>query len=480
MNRLIRRFVLAWFIFAPSFLFAQDQRPNIVLIIADDLNWDDLGTYGHPSIHTPNIDGLAENGMRFDSAYLTASSCSPSRASILTGRYPHNTDAEQLHWDLPSSQVTFSEKLKEAGYWTGAAGKWHMGEEIKSRFDLVKESYYGNGSQSGADEWLQLLDVRPKNKPFFLWLAAWDSHRPWFKGQSDLPHQHTHKDVRLPPYYPPTELYFDDFVAYYDEVSRFDMNVGRVIEKLKQQNIVENTLILVITDNGRPYARDKTTLFDSGVKTPLVVQWPKGIKNKGSSTQSIVSVIDLSATFLDLANATKPSSIEGNSFKSLFGNPNLKFRDYAFSERNWHDFEDHGRSVRSKRYRYIRNNYNDLPATPSGDTVYHKTWWELVRLNDLGMLNKHQARPFLAPRDREELYDLEADPYELNNLAADKKYQTILSNHRAILDSWIKDTNDFIPSVRTPDDFDRRTGDKLPTRVRPRPSKQETYGSGSY
>jgi arylsulfatase A-like enzyme len=457
-----------------SWVINAAEQPNVVLIIADDLNWDDVGTYGHPNISTPNLDNMAKNGMRFDAAYLTASSCSPSRSSILTGRYPHNTGAEQLHWDLPLSQTTFSEKLKEAGYWTGAAGKWHMGEGIKDRFDVVREAYYGNGSLSGSSEWLALLDLRPKDKPFFLWLAAWDSHRPWVPGR-DLPHNHTQADVILPPYYPPTELYLNDFVNYYDEISRFDMNVGKVVEKLEQQGIADNTIIIVIADNGRPYARDKTTLFDSGVKTPFIVYWPNGIKQKGATTESIVSSIDLSATFLDLAGAKKPSSIEGKSFKALFNNPKKSFRKYAFSERNWHDFEDHGRTARSNRYRYIRNNYNDLPGTPSGDTMYHETWTELIRLHNAGMLNKHQSRPFIAPRKKEELYDLKNDPYELNNLAADPKYTKILKEHSNALDDWIKESGDYIPSFRTPDDFDRITGARLPPRKRPRPSKLEMY-----
>src|SRR5687767_13708624 len=106
---------------------SSSSRPNIVLIIADDLAWDDLGAFGHPTLRTPHIDRLAREGMRFTRAYVTASSCSPSRASLITGRYPHNTDAEQLHWPLPAGQTTVCEPLRAAGYWTGAAGKWHLG-----------------------------------------------------------------------------------------------------------------------------------------------------------------------------------------------------------------------------------------------------------------------------------------------------------------------------------------------------------------
>ena len=116
------------------------DRPNVVLIIADDMAWDDCGAYGNPKVRTPHIDRLAREGMRFDRAFVTASSCSPSRSSILTGRYPHNTGAEELHWPLPPEQVTFVEKLKASGYWTAAAGKWHLGDAVKGRFDLVREA----------------------------------------------------------------------------------------------------------------------------------------------------------------------------------------------------------------------------------------------------------------------------------------------------------------------------------------------------
>ncbi|MGY0580173.1 MAG: sulfatase family protein [Paraglaciecola chathamensis] len=455
-----------------------EQRPNIILIVADDLNWDDLGAYGNTGVKTPNLDKLAKNGMRFDSAFLTASSCSPSRASMITGRYPHNTDAEQLHWPLPKEQLTVSQTLRDAGYWTAAAGKWHLGEDTKQRFDEVRESKYGIDEPSGSAQWVPLLEMRPKEKPFFLWLASWDSHRPFYQGE--YPHSHSQEDVRLPPYYPATELYMNDFAAYYDEISRLDEHVGKVVSTLERQGVKGNTLIIFVADNGRPFARDKTTLYDSGVKTPFIAHWPDGIA-KGSISDSIISSIDLAPTFTALAKADTPTSFEGHSLVSLFKNPSASFRDYAVSERNWHDFEDHGRSVRTKRYRYIRNNYNDLPATPSADTVYHKTWWELTRLFEQGALTEHQARPFLAPRPKEELYDLLNDPFELTNLATDENYLSVLRHHSDILDKWILASGDFIPSFRTPDDFDRVKGAYAPHRKRPRPSKMQMYqASGSY
>ncbi len=157
------------------------EQPNFVFIIADDMAWDDSGAYGHPKIKTPNIDQLAKDGMRFDQAYLTASSCSPSRTSIITGLYPHNTNAEQLHWPLTEDKVTFVEHLKTSGYWTAQAGKWHLGEAVKDRFDIVKDAgttgfqlapdgkkAVQKGDGSGCENWMSLLKERPKNKPFFL------------------------------------------------------------------------------------------------------------------------------------------------------------------------------------------------------------------------------------------------------------------------------------------------------------------------
>src|SRR5262249_55318503 len=174
------------------------RRPNVVLIIADDMAWDDCGAYGNPRVKTPNIDRLAREGMRFDRAFVTVSSCSPSRSSIITGRYPHNTGAEQLHWPLPPEQVTFVEKLKVSGYWTAAAGKWHLGNAVKGRFDVIREANPAGyqlaagkagtsamtaggaaAAQAGCDQWVAVLRDRPRDKPFFLWLASLDPHRDY-------------------------------------------------------------------------------------------------------------------------------------------------------------------------------------------------------------------------------------------------------------------------------------------------------------
>lgn len=453
-------------------------QPNFVLIIADDISWNDIGAYGHPHIHTPHLDAMAANGVLFNMAFLTASSCSPSRASLITGRYPHNTDAEELHWPLPAEQVTVSEVLRENGYWTVASGKWHLGPEVVDRFDLVDEiAYAAPDNASGGDTWPELIRNRPDDQPFFMWFASWDAHRPFPEGE--LPHKHSEADLVIPPYYPATDMMKRNFLDYYDEVARFDLLVGNVVKALEAEGVADNTLILVMADNGRPYARDKTTMYDSGMKTPLIAYWPGNLP-AGQSSNAIISAVDIAPTILSLAGIRAPNSIQGTSFHEVLAQPEQAFREYAFSEKNWHDFTDHGRTVRSEKYRYIRNHYPDLPATPTADTVYDPIWIERVEMFRNGELTDLQKIPFTAPRPSEELYDVESDPLELINLAYDESYADILQKHRAALDNWIVETDDFVPSIRTPDDFDRMTGERLPTRERPRRSKKELYGHGKY
>ena len=467
------------------------ERPNFVLLIADDLGWDDCGPYGHTTVKTPNLDALARQGMRFDRALLTISSCSPSRASIITGRYPHNTDAEQLHWPLPADQVTFVELLRGSGYWTAAAGKWHLGEAVKDRFDLIREADVSGfqlptgpeaaqgrfvqreqgDAKSGCADWVRTLRDRPRDRPFFLWLAALDPHRDY--DENVIPHPHRPEDVVVPPYLPDVPETRKELALYYDEISRLDRFVGEVLAKLERQGEAENTLVLFFSDNGRPFPRDKTTLYDGGIKTPWIVRWP-GRVTPGSTTESLVSCVDIAPTLLELAGLEIPSQFEGKSFAPLLEDPKATIRRYAYAEHNWHDYEDHGRAVRSVRYKYIRNYYNDLPGTPPADVVRSPTYRVMIRLYDAGKLASEQMTCFNKPRPAEELYDTLTDPHELRNLAADPAHARTLDRMRRALAEWQRGTGDRLPEVRTADEFDRRTGAALPNRIRPRPPKRRT------
>lgn len=470
--------------FGGQYLAQPVNRPNIVLIIADDQAWDDSGAYGNKKIRTPNIDRLAREGMKFNRAFVAISSCSPSRSSLITGRYPHSTDAEQLHWPLPAEQVTFVEKLKAAGYWTAASGKWHLGDYVRNRFDLVDDPGEAGfqtdprtgkmlaKDDSGAAGWLPTLRQRPKDKPFFCWFAALDPHRDYV--ENSIPNPHRPADVIVPPYLPDTPEVRRELALYYDEIARLDGHIGSVMTELEQQGVADNTLILFISDNGRPFPRAKTTLYDSGIKTPLIARWPKKIR-RGAVANGLVSSVDLAPTILQLSGLPIPPAVQGKSFATMLTNPGAKTRREIYAEKNWHDYEDRARAVRTERFKYIRNDYPDLPLTTSADSGRSPTMDAIRRLRDAGGLTPEQSRIFRTPRPTEELYDVIADPHEFKNLAADPRHAGTLAALREKLNQWGRETNDVVPPRRTPDEFDRETGQPLPNRTRPRPAKKEIF-----
>ncbi len=466
-------------------------RPNIILIIADDMGAGDVSAYGSQMVKTPNIDRLAKEGMRFERAFVTASSCSPSRASMITGRFPHATGAEQLHWPLPADQTTFVEKLREAGYWTAAAGKWHLGDAAKERFDLVKEAdprgfqlttntiartngtMNAEGNESGCAEWLATIRARPADRPFFLWLAAFDPHRDYQTNAIAKPHwQH---DMEVPPYLPSVEAVRTDLALYCDEVARLDRYVGEVLHELDRTKLATNTCVVFLSDNGRPFPREKTTLYDSGIRTPFLVRWPASVK-AGVVCTNLVSSVDLAPSFLEFAGVAPLPTFQGVSFGPLLKFPNKAVQQYVYAERHWHDFEALQRAVRSTRFKYIRNYLPELANTPPADAVRSPTYETMQRLKGHRALSVAQLNPFLYPRPEEELYDTEHDPHELRNLAFNPAYEAKMLEMRQTLAKWQEATGDQLPTFRTPDEFDRDTGKPLPNRKRPRPPKQELSG----
>lgn len=474
---------------------ASAERPNFVIFIADDMSWDDCGAYGHPTIKTPHIDRLAKAGMRFENAFLTISSCSPSRASMITGRYPHRTDAEELHWPLPEEQTTFTELLKGEGYWCGAAGKWHLGEAVIDRFNKVLaadtsgfqlptgkagetgkfvETHQGD-VRSGCTDWVELLESRPNDKPFCLWLAALDPHRPY--DSALVQNDYSFRDVRLPPYHPDHEDVRRDYLDYYAEITRLDRFVGVVLDELERQELTKNTFVLFLSDNGRPFPRDKTTLYDSGIRTPFIVRWP-GRVGPGTVSRSLVSSVDIAPTILELAGIEIPAGMDGVSFAAQLATPSRATRPYVFAEKNWHDFEDHVRAARDTRFKYIRNYYNDLPNTPPADAVRSPTYARMVWLHGRGLLPLTQQGCFIAPRPKEELYDTVADPHETANLAQDPDHRDDLIRLRNALEGWEKRTEDKPAVLRTADEFDRVTGKPTAARRRPRWSKKRMVIEG--
>lgn len=442
------------------------DRPNFLIFIADDMAWDDCGAYGHPSIRTPHLDRLAAEGMRFDRAYLACSSCSPSRCSTLTGRYPHATGAGELHLPLPAEQTLFTQPLRSAGYWTAAVGKWHLGNAVVDQVDVRVDS----PPERMGEAWVKALRERPRGQPFMMWAAHSDPHRAYQSGTIDEPH--TRQMVRVPSYLPDTPEVRDDLAAYYDEITRFDQHIGQVLAELEQQQVLDQTLVLVMTDNGRPFPHCKTRVHVPGVRTPFIICWPQRVP-AGAVTESLVSSIDIAPTFLQLAGLEPLPSFQGVSFAEVLSNPRATVRPFAFAEHNWHDYRAFERAVHTPQLCYVRNWLPEVPGTPPADAVNSPTFRAMRSLEARGELTAAQRECLVVPRATEFLFDVAADPECVHNLAGDPDRAAELDRLRQALAEWQQSTADSFPGSEqlTPDGFDRQTGARLIKAAHPKLSK---------
>ena len=446
---MIKKFLGVFFFYLAIYSCNLDinDKPNIIVFIADDVSWDDIGVYGNDQVVTPNIDNLAKNGLIFNNAYLTTSSCSPSRNSILTGRYPHNTGAAELHTEPPLDMTSFPEILKDQGYYTLQAGKFHMGEYAKRGFHEVHDNKQINGL-GGEDYWVEGLKKRPKSKPFFMWYASYDAHRIW--GENEFSGTHNPDKIVVPDYLVNGSLTKLDLANYYDEITRFDHYIGEVVNELKVQGEYENTYIIVMADNGRPFPHSKTRLNDQGVKTPFIVHHPRSIKSNKKSN-SLISAVDIASTILDIAGIIPSQTFQGNSFLNIINNPELKFRNYVFAEHNWHDYESYQRMVRNEKYLYIKNSRPQFPQEGPLDAINSPTYIDLKDAEKNKTISKVQAEIFIKPRPNEELYDLSNDPFQYKNLLEEGDIPQDYEMLKKILNQWINDTGDTFPEDLTKD-----------------------------
>jgi len=438
----------------PAVLAQTSKVPNFIIFIADDVSWNDLGCYGNPDVQTPTIDRLAKQSIRFTNTYLTASSCSPSRNSIMTGRYPHNTGAAELHTEPPLDMKSLPEVLKENGYFTASSGKFHMGKYIEKGFDMIYRTGEDIGD-GGELSWVKTVAERPTDQPFFFWFAALDAHRAW--GENSFSGTHDPEELTVPFYLVDGPETKKDLAQYYDEIVRFDHYIGQVVSELESQGAMENTMIIIMADNGRPFPHSKTRVNDRGMKTPFLVYWPDKIKESRVSN-SLVSVIDIAPTLLSLAAAKIPASIQGVSFEKLIEQPETTFRNFVFAEHNWHDYEAYERMVRSHQYLYIYNARPNQPQLGPADAVGSPSYAELNALKASNKLNAIQADVFATPRPIEELYHITNDSLQLVNLASHPGYTEDLHKLRETLQLWQTETGDNQPALLTQDWYTKEAG----------------------
>lgn len=445
------------------------EKPNMIVFIADDIGWEDYGCYGNKAVRTPNIDALAAKGRRYTQAFLTASSCSPSRSSIITGRYPHNLGpAAELHLSISPNIPWVSTALMEHGYYTALIGKNHMSVDFSlgkppfpKRWDLVDNGQTPDNSGLES-KWVETLANRPKDQPFFFWLAAADAHRGWDGdlqwNESLYGPKHQPENVVVPPYLMDDAATRKDLASYYNEITRFDHFIGVMVRALEEAKLLDNTLIFVLADNGRPFPRAKTRLHDSGMKTALIAHWPARMMQPGVPCDSLVSSIDITSTMLDAAGSAPLPSMQGVSLLPTFDNPGATVRQHAFSEHNWHDYEAHGRAVRSGGYLYIRNHRPKLAWQGPADSVASPSFQSLLMALKAGKLTPAQEDVFLSPRPAEELYFTATDPLQLDNLATKPEHDSIKTQLSRLLDQWMEETGDAVPDDLSPDGYDRETG----------------------
>lgn len=435
-----------------------DARPNFLLFVGDDLGWRDVGAYGNRFIRTPNVDRLAQSGLRVKLAFGTSPQCSPSRISMLTGKYPHTTRTEDLHTQLFESERILPSLLQARGYFTGHMAKTHYGPNAERQFQWY--------APSTADSFPAFLNAAG-GRPFFLWVGFHEPHRPY---PDLLPRLHAPDRVMIPPYLADTPETRADLALYYDAIARMDAQIGRILAELERRKLRENTIVVFLSDNGAPFPREKGTLYDAGTRTPLLFSWPRAIPPGSAYEHGLVSTIDLAPSILELAGVTLPEKMQSRSFAAMLTQRgSYSGRAHVFSERNWHDCDEHQRSVRTSRFKLIRTDaYTELPLCTAADIGTSPSFHALRVRARAGRLTAAQRRLFEAPRARLELYDLESDPWELNNVAGDPRYARELRELTSVLQKWMEETDDFPAAYRLRDDnTDRITGVPFTTKIPP-------------
>ncbi|WP_216650062.1 sulfatase [Lewinella sp. W8] len=436
---------------------ASGTPPNIVLFIADDWSYPHAGAYGNTTLRTPAFDALAAGGMLFTNAYCAAPSCAPSRASILTGRYPHqNGVAGNLWSEFPRELVTYTEELERAGYLVGHDQKgWAPGDwRTPGREHNPAGKRYANIRE--------MLEGKEAGQPFCFWFGSSDPHRV-YEPNLGVKTGLKPDSVKVPPFLPDLPCVRNDILDYFAEVERFDRHVGLVVELLRERGELENTLIVVTSDNGMPFPRAKANLYDAGSRMPFVVHWPARVP-AGTRRDSYVSLAALAPTFLDAAGLAIPREMTHRSLlPQLLDEGYPGFADVIIErERHAQVRADSGsyamRGLRNDSFLYVRNYYPD--RWPAGDP-------EVVRSvgaygdvdNSIGkVLILRGVHPpgdetdyyslAFGKRPAEELYDLSTDPQQLRNVATLPGYADQLGILRERLNGRLTETGD--PRTETP------------------------------
>lgn len=417
----------------------REQRPNILIISSED-NSPIFNCYGDNYAVTPNFDRLASEGVLYRNAFANAPVCSPARNTLITGMYAVSLGNQGMRsrYPTPSFIKFYPSYLKELGYYCTNNSKedYNTTDQPEAWSESSGTAHYSN---------------REEGQPFFHIRNLTISHESAL--HRPLPEEmklHDPNEVTLPPYHPDTPEIRADWAKYYDIVTELDRQVGKILEQLESDGLAENTIVIYFGDHGGVLARSKRYLFDSGTRVPMIIRVPEKYRDlspwkRGESVDQLVSFIDIAPTVLNIAGIEIPKYMQG---RPIIGKSIDTTTEYVHLYRGRMDERfDMVRGVRSKKFKYIKNY---MPYRVYGQHIDY-LWrapsarsWERTYLE--GKCNKVQSR-FWETKELEELYDIESDPWEVNNLASDPDYRETLIKMRNENIRWSKEIYDtgFIP-----------------------------------
>jgi N-sulfoglucosamine sulfohydrolase len=442
---MIRTSLIALWLFAVCAPALAAQK-NVLLIIADDMGLDG-GCFGNDAVATPNLDRLAGEGTRFANAFATVASCSPSRAVLLTGLYTHQNGQYGLqhaaHNQVTRGDVQSLPKILGAsGYRTAIVGKNHVGPQSVYNYESVlKPGGRGNaGIVHVAGEFMAAKDERP----FFLLVGFHEPHRAkvGFGNDAKVTARPTRTydpgTLKVPPFLPDTPEVRADIADYYTAIDRLDQAVGGVLGELEQSGRRDDTLVIFVSDNGMPFPGAKTNVYDDAIRLPLLLRAP-GSK-AGVVSRAMVSWIDVAPTVLEFTGAKPPQDLPGRSLLPILAQEDVADRDVVFASHVMHEITMYYpmRAIRTRTHKLIWNLAAPLPYPIAGDIKKSPSWQTILKTGAMG----GRTRESYLHRPEFELYDIEKDPHEFKNLAADPAQAKMLEDLKWRLMKKLKETND--------------------------------------
>ncbi|WP_281613047.1 sulfatase [Flammeovirga sp. SubArs3] len=437
MNKIFKLVAAFTLLLSVNVGYAQNQRPNIIWVMLEDVSLD-TESYGMKGVKTPNMNALAEEGTQYYNCFGTASICSTNRSSMIIGTHQLKTNTmhhrSNREVDLIDPYKPFTYWLKKAGYTTILG---HNKVKQKGRKTDFNFNYKPVGDWDKDKGVFDRFGVAENDgQPFFQQITLHVTHRGdwWDKVRKQSKHPVDPASVELPPYYADDPRIRLDWAKYLDQMEYADDEIGMLVQELKDKGLYENTAIIIIGDNGRCNVRGKGYLFDPALRIPLIVKWPAGFEKK-TNTNAIISSTDITATILDIAGVDIPDYMTGQSFIADDFD-----REEVFSYRGlWDEIMESSYAISNEKYRYIRNDHPEIPydAKQAYLEFYRPAVHVMRALKAEGKLDEFQSA-FFETKPQEELYDLENDPMEKNNLVNDPKYKKVLKSMRKQVASYKK------------------------------------------